>query len=274
MKKGWKIVALVLCIAMAAMLLVACSNDGAKVSAIKNAGKLVIGTSPDYAPFEFKTMKDGKPQVVGMDIDLANEVAKELGVPLEIKELEFDSILMALSSDQVDLGISCFNPDPERANAVNFSDIYFTEDFGLIVRATDKDALSTREAFDGKTIGVQRGTTMEKLVNEKYTNSTIKSLTSVNDLVLDLKAGKIDAIMAEKSVTAVRAAKDAELALSDYVEPAPEDTVGIAVTIKKGNDDLTEVVNKVIKRMQDDGSLEKAFNDAVALSKDEVEAVE
>ena len=56
MKKGWKIVALVLCIAMAAMLLVACSNDGAKVSAIKNAGKLVIGTSPDYAPFEFKTM--------------------------------------------------------------------------------------------------------------------------------------------------------------------------------------------------------------------------
>ena len=89
---------LVVCSMLASMILVACqsSTDSSQsaVDAIKQKGKLVVATSPDYAPFEFQSLVDGKNQVVGADIDMAQAIADELGVKLEISSMSFDNVLL------------------------------------------------------------------------------------------------------------------------------------------------------------------------------------
>ncbi len=72
---------------------------------------MVVGLSADYAPYEFHIMKDGKGQIVGLDIDIAKEVAKNLGVDLEIKEMEFGAIIQSVKNGMIDMGISGITPD-------------------------------------------------------------------------------------------------------------------------------------------------------------------
>ena len=99
----------VLCSFLASFFLVACqsssSSSQSAVEAIKQKGKLVVATSPDYAPFEFQSLVDGKNQVVGADIDMAQAIADELGVKLEVSSMSFDNVLTSLQTGKADLAI-------------------------------------------------------------------------------------------------------------------------------------------------------------------------
>ena len=79
------------------------SSNTSALEAIKSKGKLVIGTSADYPPYEFHKEVDGKDQIVGFDIEIAKQFAKDLGVELEIKDMAFDGLLVALQADKVDM---------------------------------------------------------------------------------------------------------------------------------------------------------------------------
>ena len=100
----------VLCSFLASFFLVACqsssSSSQSAVEAIKQKGKLVVATSPDYAPFEFQALVDGKNQVVGADIDMAQAIADELGVKLEVSSMSFDNVLTSLQTGKADLAIA------------------------------------------------------------------------------------------------------------------------------------------------------------------------
>ena len=96
------------------------------LDAIKSKGKLVVGTSADYAPYEFHTQVNGKDQIVGFDIEIAKQFAKDLGVELEIKDMAFDGLLVALQADKVDMVFAGMTPTEVRKKNVDFSDIYFT----------------------------------------------------------------------------------------------------------------------------------------------------
>ena len=95
------------------------------LSTIKDNKKVIVGLSADYAPYEFHAMVDGKDQTVGFDVDLAKEVAKDMGVELELKEMDFDALIGALKAGQIDMIISGMNPDDERKKQIDFSDIYY-----------------------------------------------------------------------------------------------------------------------------------------------------
>ena len=84
----------------------------------------MLGTSADYAPYEFHIQENGVDKIVGFDIALAQAIADELGVELEIKDIPFDSILLAISADSVDVGIAGFTPTPARLEAVDMSHLY------------------------------------------------------------------------------------------------------------------------------------------------------
>lgn len=81
---------------------------------IKKAGKIVLGTSADYPPYEFHKVIDGKDEIVGFDIEIAKQIAKDLGVELEIKDMKFDGLLAALQAGKIDFIVSGMTPTEER----------------------------------------------------------------------------------------------------------------------------------------------------------------
>ena len=121
-----------------------------KVARIKESGKLVVGLSADYAPYEFHIMKDGKDQIVGLDIDIAKEVAKNLEVDLEIKEMEFGAIIQSVKNGMIDMGISGITPDEKRKEAVDFSDIYYEAEQGILINKDNKESIKGIGDLKGK----------------------------------------------------------------------------------------------------------------------------
>ena len=111
-------------------------------------GKLMVGTSPDFAPYEFYHIgEDGTPQLAGFDVALAQRIADDLGLELQMVPMDFDGILMELQNGNIDLGISGFSPSPERAEVFDFSDLYYTGGQSFCIRQADKEKYTKFEDF-------------------------------------------------------------------------------------------------------------------------------
>ena len=89
-------------------------------------GKLTVATSPDFAPYEFYAIgEDGTPTLAGFDMALAQYIADYIGLELEVIPMDFDGVLTELATKTVDLGMAGLSPDPKRADAMDFSDLYY-----------------------------------------------------------------------------------------------------------------------------------------------------
>lgn len=231
-----------------------------KLADIKKAGKIVLGTSADYPPYEFHKSVNGKDEIIGFDIEIAKEIAKELGVKLEIKDMKFDGLLPALQAGNIDFVLSGMTPTPERAQAVDFSKVYYTAVQKVVVRAEDKDKYKTASDLKGKKIGAQKGSIQEKLVAEQLKDSEAKILAKIPDLFLELKNKKTDALVAEEPVAAAYIAKNQDLAFAD-IQLTQEDA-GSAVAFQKNNPALVEAANKVLDRLIKDKLIDKYVAEA------------
>ena len=224
MKKGLLKKVLASCLALAMTFsIVACGNKEDKgtssesktaLTEIKDKGELVVGLSADYAPYEFYTMVDGKKTIVGFDVELAKEIAKDLGVKLTLKEMKFDALLGALPAGQIDMIISGMNPDEERAKVIDFSDIYYTAQHGVLVNKKDLDKYKSVEDLKSARFVAQICSTLADIVKEKIKAEKPTLLANVNNLILELKSGKIDALVTEKPVAEMAIKNNNELALS------------------------------------------------------------
>lgn len=243
-------------------------NTTSALQAIKSKGKLVVGTSADYSPYEFHKQIDGKDQIVGFDIEIAKQFAKDLGVELEIKDMAFDGLLVALQSDKVDMVFAGMTPTDERKKNVDFSDIYFTATHRFILRSGEETGISKMEDLKGKKIGVQKGSIQEGIAKDNYDAEKIKSLDKVPDLVLDLKNNKVDAVLVESTVADLTVPKNPGTAIASGLEVKDPDG-GCAVAMKKGSDDLKAEINKTLKKLQDDGKIKQFFTDANKLASEE-----
>jgi len=229
------------------------------LDAIKKAGKLVIGTSADFPPYEFHSQVNGTDTIVGFDIAIAQEVAKDLGVTLEIKDMKFDGLLAALDSGNVDIVIAGMTPTDQRKESTDFSNIYYRAEQGVIVRAADlakyPDAASLKDAMLGAQKGaIQVGIAKKQvkgMSDETQDNPQVKELPKVADLVLELKNGKIDAVIVETEVAKAYVAANPDLAVAPFVFPDSEG--GSAVAVKKGNQALVDAVNATLARLESGG---------------------
>ena len=277
MSKKFKSLVAILMMASMLFTLTACSSSpkeegsdsaaATKVEQIKEKGKLVLGTSADYPPFEFHKQIDGKDVIVGFDIEIAKEIANELGVELEIKDMKFDGLLAALQTGKVDVVIAGMNPDEERRKAVDFSDVYYKEVQSVVTKTENVDNIKTLDDLKGKKVGVQKGTTMESIAQQKMTESEIKALGKVTDIVLELKNDKVDAIVMEKPVAKAYISANPDIAMTG-IELEPEDT-GFAVAVKKGNEDFVSSINDVLKKLSDEGKIDQFIADANILMEQE-----
>lgn len=223
---------------------------------IQEKGNIVVGMSADYAPYEFHYIdENGKDVIGGFDVDIANEIASALGVELVIQEMDFDALVAALPAGKIDLVISGMNPTEERAKVVDFSEIYYNSEHGILVRAEDVDKYKTFADLEGLKVGAQLGSTQEQIARTEIPNADLQLLNNVNNLILELKAGKVDAVVMEKPVAEMAVKSNPELAVGN---PVYEDkTGGNAVGMAKNNPELLAKINEVIKELNETGKMDE-----------------
>lgn len=235
-----------------------------KLADIKKAGKLVIGTSADYAPYEFHKNIDGKDTIVGFDIEIAKTIAKDLGVTLEIKDMGFDGLLAALDAGKVDFVISGMTPNAEREKVVDFSKVYYNAEQIILVRAEDKDKFKSMDDIKKATVGVQTASIQEDLAKKQAAGANIKSIGKITDLIMQIKGKKIDAVFMESPVATGYVKKNPDLVISSVKPQA--DQAGSAIAVKKGNKEFVDQINKTLDRLMNDKTLDKLVTDASTLS--------
>ncbi|MCM3766454.1 transporter substrate-binding domain-containing protein [Neobacillus niacini] len=250
MKKG---LILLLTLMLTIGVLAACGTSEKAGKASGDKKVLVMATSADYAPFEYiETEKSD--EIIGFDVDLAKAITSKLGYELEIKDMEFNGLVQALKSGQADFVLAGMTPTEKRKKNVDFSDIYYTAQH-MIVSKQDS-GIESIEDLKGKTVGVQLGSIQEgkaKEINEKVA-LTIQDRNRIPELIQEIKSGRFDAAIIEDTVAKGYFANDKDLkgfTLSDDPEEA-----GSAIAFQK-NSDLTEKFNAELKKMKENGELDK-----------------
>lgn len=234
-----------------------------KVDKIKKAGQLVVGTSADYPPYEFHKSISGNDNIVGFDIEIAKEIAKDLGVKLVIKDMDFKGLLNALESGNIDMVLAGMTPTDERKQSVDFSNIYYKAAQTLVVRTEDKDKIKTIEDLNGKGLGVQKGSIQEDMAKNQLPKAEPKALGKISDIALALKTKKIDAAIIESPVASSYVNANKDLIISD-VKLKTEDA-GSAVAVKKGEQDFVDAINKTLDKLASNKTIEKMVIDANSL---------
>ena len=261
---------------LAALSLLSACGGGAKADGnedsgnhgedkIKSAGVLKVGTEAQYAPYEFK---DADAKIVGADIALAQKIADDLGVKLEVVDMKFEGIIPAVQSGQVDMGIAAFSNTPERAKEVDFSNIYDKSEQMLVVDAQNKDKYTSVDALSGLKVGAQKGTIQSNLITKELTKSTLFELDKFPALALEVQNGNIAGLVADASVAkSLISGSCGKLAAANFTFTSEAAKVGKAVVIKKGNSGLVDAVNKSVDAFVSDGSWDKAYAQAVKQAK-------
>ncbi len=215
--------------------------------------KLVMGTSPDFPPYESMQGSD----YVGIEIDIMKTVAEKLGYELEIKPVDFDSVLPGVQTGTYDIGVSGFTVTEERKKNVLFSDVYYIEGIAIVV----KDGSEIKGVADlaDKKVAVQSGTTAETLCTEKgYNLSSFKNNVEAEQA---LASGSVDAWIIDKGV-GVRMINaynnehpDSKLVMLD--EAVSEEPYAFA--FKLGNTELADKVNAVLQELITSGKMAEIF---------------
>ncbi len=238
---------------------------------IKERGELIIGTSADYAPREFHMVIDGKDTIVGYDIDIAKEIAKDMGVELKIQDMSFDGLLTALNAGHIDMVIAGMAATEERKKAVDFTISYgkstdSEEGQKLVIRKDDKNLYTDIESLTDKKLGVQKGGMQEEIAKSQLSNAKILYLSKIPNMIMDLQMNKVDAIILAGDVAQNYANENDTIYVTDI--PLTQEEKNTSIAIKKGNESIVNQANSTLKRLMDDGSMDTIIENNLKLVKE------
>ena len=209
--------------------------------------KLIMVTEASFAPYEYYS--DGK--IVGVDVDIASEIAKEMGKKLVVKDVAFDSIIHEVKSGKADIGVAGISFSEERAKQVDFSVNYTTSKQVVIVRKNSK--INDASEINNKRIAVQLGSVADLYVSEEYDNKNIIRQKKYLAAIQDLKDNKVDCVVMDELPAKQIVNENNDIRILD--EALAEDNYGIIVD--KGNTELLEVINRVINRLKEEGKIDE-----------------
>ena len=268
-----KLIAMMLALVMA-LGLMACgstnSNDNANTGddpqpAAKTT--LVVGVSADYAPFEFM-YPDASGNMVygGIDISVAQYVADELGLTMQVENMSFDNLLASLDKGDFDIVLSAMEATPDRLENADFSDPYYTDvPPAILVKADVADQYKTLADFNGKSVGAQTATTKLDMVNEME-GVTPVALQSVLDLVNELVYDKVDAILVDGGVAQQYADANPDLVIAEASAELGE-AAPYCIAVQKGDPKgLLDGINAAIAKMTAENKIETFIADADSLA--------
>jgi len=235
-----KILLLTLAVVMA-FGMTACGNDA-------TAKKLTMATNAEFPPFEYL---EGE-EIVGADVDIAKAIAEILGRELEITNIDFDAALTGAATGKYDVAVAGITANDERRENMNFSNDYYTASQAIIVMADSE--VKTAADLKGKTVSCQEGTTGEQyLLDEGY---SIQSFKTGAEAISALTAGKVEAVVIDNAVAkALSEKQEGKTVVLD--EALTKEAYAIA--LKKGNDELTEEINKALAQLEENGKLKEIF---------------
>ncbi|MBE6906792.1 MAG: amino acid ABC transporter substrate-binding protein [Ruminococcaceae bacterium] len=226
----------------------AASGEAGGLDTIKANGKLVMLTNATFPPFEY-IGDDGS--VAGVDPDVAAEIAKDLGVELEILDMNFDLLIEAVKSGKGDFAAAGMTITPERQEQVDFSKEYVKSAQYLIVQ---KGSSITKDTLDGTTIAVQESTTGDFYASDEVQAKEVMRFKGATETGAALIAGKCDAVILDKlPAEAIVANSNGKLEL--LPDPLTEESYAFAV--KKGNAELLDAINATLQRLMDEGKIDE-----------------
>lgn len=216
--------------------------------------KLVVGTSADFPPYEYY---DGD-KIVGVEVEMMEKIAEKLGMEFELVDMSFDSIIAAVTSGKVDIGMSGFTVTEERKQNVNFSISYIKAKQSIVVPEGSPIATVDDLYTEGATyaVGVQNSTTGDLYITEdvetKGLKLDIQRFTKYPDIIAALKAGKLECAIIDDQVAKAFVQENPELKLLDTAY-ADED---YALCMSKENTELLEKIDKALEEMISDGAMQ------------------
>ena len=268
-----KFLALMLAMLMA-LSLVACGggNNAADDNNANNGDdaamtKLVLGTSADYAPFEFMYPDESGEMVYGgIDVSVAQYIADEMGVELQVENMGFDYLLTSLDKGDFDIVLAAMEATPDRLENADFSDPYYTDvPPAILVKADKADQYKTLADFNGKSIGAQTATTKLDMVNEMEGVNPV-ALQSVLDLVNELVYDKVDAILVDGGVAQQYADANPDLVICSASSELPT-AEPYCIAVAKGDPkDLLDGINAALAKMASENKIETFIADADGLA--------
>ena len=235
-----------------------------KIEQIKEAGVLVMGTSADYPPNEFHTEVDGKDTIVGFDVSIAQYIADDLGVELKVMDMSFDNLCINLAKGDFDIVIAGMASTEERLKSVDFSDPYFKQQQAILIRAEDDALYNKPEDLSGHKVGVQNGAIQVPIANELAGEENVVGLVKAQDLIMELKSGKLDVVYIDYTPSLAFAAANDDLTVKDI--GIESDSEGQSIGVQKGNEDFVAYLNEKIAEMQEQGLIEQYVADAQTLA--------
>lgn len=261
-----KFVSLLLALLMIASL-AACGKKANDNNNSNESKTLIMGTSADYAPFEFMYKgKDGTMQYGGIDVSVGQYIAESMGKELKVENMSFDYLLPSLVKGDFDIVIAAMEADGDRLKSADFSNPYYTDlPPAILVKASDAASYKTLADFSGKSVAAQTGTTKLDIVNEQLTGANAVPLALVTDMVNELVNGKVDAILVDGAVAKQYAETNKDLVIADAsseLGAAQPYCVAVAKGDPKG---LLPAINAAIAKMNEENKLESFISAADAL---------
>ncbi len=213
-------------------------------------GVLTMATNAYFPPYEYY---EGE-EIVGIDAEIAAAVADKLGLTLKIEDMEFDSIITAVSTGKADIGMAGMTVTEDRLKNINFSSTYATGIQSIIV-AEDSTIASADDLAD-KMIGVQLGTTGDIYASEDFGSDHVDQYSKGNDAVMALTQGKVDAVIIDNEPAKSYVAATSGLKILD-TEYASEE---YAACISKDNDALKDAFNTALDELIADGTVQSIID--------------
>ena len=244
------------------------ADDGAAADEAPVSEELILGTSADYAPFEFMYPDESGELVYGgIDVSVAEYIASCMGKELKVENMGFDYLLASLEKGDFDIVIAAMEATEERMQSADFSDPYYTDMPPMIlVKKDTADSYKTLGDFSGKSVGAQTATTKLDIVNEQMEGANAVSLQVVTDLINDLVNNKLDAVVLDGAVAMEYANSNPDLVVADAsaeLGAAAPYCVAVAKGDPKG---LLPGINEAIAKMTAANMVETFIADADALS--------
>lgn len=230
------------------------ASEGGLLASIKESGKIVVGTASGYAPYEFVDVTSTTQEIIGVDIELAKAIADELGVELEVQDMVFSSLLSSLPAHKIDIAIAGIAPTDERKETMDFSDSYLFSTQSILILKENAETYQTLNSFSGQPMAAQKSTTQEALIQEMLPESPLVSLDKVPDCILELKSGNVAGVAVESIVGEQYIISHDDIQFADATFDKKKES---AIALEKENEDLLEIINKVIKENQDNGNFDK-----------------
>ncbi len=234
-------------LAVVMMLMLAVLSCGKK----EDSKTLRVGLNSVFAPFEYK--ENG--QIVGFDVDLINQIGKDLGYKIEIEDQSFDGLIPTLKAGKIDMIISGMTATEERKKSVDFSDEYF-KSTNVYLKKKGNNNVTSIDNLSGKKVGASLGT-IQEIEARKIPGAAVVPIEDTVKSIMDLEAGKVDVLILENVIALEYMKKYTDL---EVIGEKPLDS-GMAIAFDKGkHTELIQKINEELKTLKSNGKYDELIN--------------